>query len=104
MSILGENVRWRRKLLGLSQAELAAQIHVNHRQPTGSYISRLEHGILDPRLSTVRSLAKALRLKPWQLIADITDNTDFWRAYLDLSPTQKREIQHNIKWLAEGRK
>ena len=95
----GENVRWLRKRAGMSQQSLANLIWVNHHHPTRSYVSRLEHGTLDPRLSTIRSLARVFKMRPWQLVADLSDNAEFWRGYLALSPTQKREVQHNIKWM-----
>lgn len=95
----GQNVRWLRRRVGLSQAALAAMIRLNHHTPTPSYVSRLEAGILDPKLSTVRSIARALHVKTWQLVADLSDNVEFWRGYLDLSPAQKREVQRTIDWL-----
>ncbi|MBN1461376.1 MAG: helix-turn-helix transcriptional regulator [Armatimonadetes bacterium] len=97
----GENVRWLRKANALSQADLAAMIRVNHHRPTASYISRVEHGLLSPRLSTIRSLARALKVKPWQLVADIGDNVDFWDGYMRLSAAGKREVQRHIAWMLE---
>jgi len=102
-TVFGENVRWLRKMQGLSQTQLAAMIRINHHHPTPSYISRIEHGTLDPRLSTVRSIAKALRIKPWQLIADLSDNVEFWHGYLDLTGPQKRDVQHLIKYYIDRR-
>ncbi len=95
----GENVRWLRKERGLSQATLASLIRVRRHIPTASYVSRVESGKLDPRLSTVRSLARALRVKAWVLLADVSENVDFWREYLDLSPAQKRQLQRHIEWM-----
>jgi len=94
----GENVRWLRTAKGLSQAQLAGAVRVNHHHPTPSYISRIEHDQLNPRLSTIRSLARALHLKPWQLVADITENTTFWDGYMSLSGASKREVQRLIEW------
>lgn len=99
----GENVRWVRQRLGMTQTALAAMVHLNHHHPTPSYISRLESGSIDPRLSTVHSIARALRVKPWQLVAGLADNVEFWRGYLDLSPIQKREIQRLIARMLEKR-
>lgn len=95
----GDNVRWLRRRMGMTQAALAAQARVNHHRPTPSYISRLESGIIDPRLSTVRSIARALHVKTWQLVADLGDNVTFWGDYLTLSPMQKREIQRLMAWM-----
>jgi hypothetical protein len=47
----------------------------------------------------VRSVARALRVKPWQLVAELADNTEFWRGYLDLSPRLKRDVQRHIAYL-----
>ena len=98
----GENVRWRRIALGISQAELARRMR--REAPDRSQICRIESGQIDPKLSTVRAIARALHIKPWQLLAELHENPEFWRGYLDLSPIQKREIQHNIKWMLERRK
>jgi transcriptional regulator with XRE-family HTH domain len=95
----GENVRWRRVALGLSQATLASQIRVNRKRTTASYISRLESGALDPRLSTVRSIARALHVKPWQLVAGLGESVTFWEGYLELTGEQKRDVQRHIDWL-----
>lgn len=95
---LGENVRWLRTSRGMTQAELAAKTRVNHHHPTPSYISRLEHGQIDPRWRTIRSIAKALQVKPWQLVAEITENVEFWSGYLALPAERKREIQRMIAW------
>lgn len=97
----GENVRWLRTAKGLSQAQLAGAVRVNHHHPTPSYISRIEHDQLNPRLSTIRSLARALHLKPWQLVADISENVDFWEGYMRLSAQGKRDIQRTIAWMLE---
>jgi transcriptional regulator with XRE-family HTH domain len=96
--MFGDNVKWLRQRSGMTQSTLAAHTRVNHHHPTASYISRLEHGSLDPRLSTIRSIAKALHVKPWQLVAELSENVQFWQGYLDLSPADKREIQRLIDW------
>ncbi len=99
----GESVRWRRKALGLTQAELGAKIR-RRRRPVGQdVISRIENGRVDPPLSLVRSLARALHIRPWQLLVGFSESAEFWRGYLDLAPVQKREIQRNIRWMIERR-
>jgi transcriptional regulator with XRE-family HTH domain len=97
----GNNVRWRRKRLHITQAQLAGMIRVHGRHPSPAYISRIEHGSIDPRLSTIKSLARALDVKPWYLVADISENTEFWDAYLALSPAAKRDIQRLARRFAE---
>jgi transcriptional regulator with XRE-family HTH domain len=57
-------VEWRRKR-GLSQRELARVSGVGHIT-----IARIETGVFDPRLSTLRRLAKALKVKLADLIDD----------------------------------
>jgi len=97
----GENVRWLRTTRGMTQAQLAALTRVNHHHPTASYISRVEHGEIDPRLKTVISIARALKVRPWQLVADISENVDFWEGYMRLSAQGKRDIQRTIAWMLE---
>ena len=94
----GENVRWLRTHSGISQAELARVVWLNRHAVSQSYISRIELGHVDPRLSTVRSIARGLHVKTWQLVAGITENTAFWSGYLALTAAQKREVQRLIEW------
>lgn len=98
MSEFGDTVRWRRKALGLRQYQLAALIKRKHRPTTASYISRIESGIIDPRLSTVLSLARALKMRPWQIFT-VGYEREFWSDYLALPPLGKREIQRIIKMM-----
>lgn len=101
MSIFGESVRWRRKALRMTQKELAALIRLHRRPTTASYISRIESGKIDPRLSTINSLARALKVKTWHLVAGFEE--PFWDDYLRLSPLGKREVQRMIDWYLERR-
>ena len=102
--IVGRNVRYLRTRLGLTQEELAARVSLRGRHhPDGSYISYIESGSRDPRLGVVRSLARALHVKPWMLLAELTENVRFWDGYLSLTPEQKREVQRLIDWKLEGR-
>ena len=102
--IVGRNVRYLRTRLGLTQEELAARVSLRGRHhPTASYISYIEAGERDPRLSVVRSLARSLHVKPWVLLAELTENVRFWDGYLSLTPEQKREVQRLIDWKLEGR-
>ena len=48
---------------GLSQRALAKLSHVGYVT-----IARIEMGTVDPRISTVKALAKALKVKIWDLV------------------------------------
>jgi transcriptional regulator with XRE-family HTH domain len=85
--------------MGMSQAELATKIRRRHRPTTASYICRIESGEIDPRASTICSLARALRVKPWQLLVRIDESDEFWRGYMDLTAQQKRDVQNHVKYL-----
>jgi transcriptional regulator with XRE-family HTH domain len=80
---------------------LADQIRLRHRKTTGRYVCGIESGELDPTLSTIRSLARALKVKPWQLVAGFEQ--PFWDDYLRLSPIGKREVQRMIDWRLDRR-
>ena len=58
----GERIKKRRETLGLSQAELAAKIGVD-----SSRLCRWERGE-EPRFKALKKLAKALKLRPGDLI------------------------------------
>jgi transcriptional regulator with XRE-family HTH domain len=60
---LGSNVRENRAKLGLSQEQVADRSGVHATE-----VSRIEAGKRDPRVSTVERLAKALQMKPGQLL------------------------------------
>lgn len=63
MGNLGTNLRHTRKRLGLTQEEVAERSGVH---PTE--VSRIEAGKRDPRISTVRRLARALEVRPGELL------------------------------------
>lgn len=60
---LATTVKRRRTKLGLTQADLGARIGWH-----GSRISRLESGKLEPRVTSLRKIAKALNLHIKDLI------------------------------------
>lgn len=64
----GCNVRDARLGHGLTQAELA-----RHASLTAVHVSRIERGVREPRLTTIRALALALALdlEPAELLAGI---------------------------------
>lgn len=63
MGNLGANLRRARKELGMSQEQVAELSGVHATE-----VSRIEAGKRDPRVSTVERLAKAVQLKPGQLL------------------------------------
>jgi len=60
---LGTNLRDARKRLGLTQEEVAERSGVH---PTE--VSRIEAGKRDPRISTLLRLARALEVRPGELL------------------------------------
>lgn len=95
----GENVRWARTRKGLTQAELADRIRVRRHPTTASYISRLEHGSIDPRLSTVRSIARALGVQVALLTTDLGATRPFYEEYAQLTSSQKREVRRMVRYM-----
>ena len=68
-----ENIRERRKRLGMSQSELASKVNYSDK----GMISRVESGKVDLPLSKVEELAEALNTSPEELMGrvDETINT-----------------------------
>jgi transcriptional regulator with XRE-family HTH domain len=63
----GANLRLRRHAASLSQEQLADRSGFHFTE-----ISRLERGVREPRLSTIVRLARALELRPADLLDDIS--------------------------------
>lgn len=63
MGALGKNLRAARKRLELTQEEVARRSGLEPGE-----VSRIENGKRDPRVSTVEKLAKAVEMKPGQLL------------------------------------
>ncbi|HET9163904.1 MAG TPA: helix-turn-helix transcriptional regulator [Solirubrobacterales bacterium] len=63
MADFGTRLREARERLGLTQEEVAQRsgVHVTE-------VSRMESGKRDPKISTLRRLAKAVEVKPGQLV------------------------------------
>lgn len=61
--LVGKNVRFWRKRLGISQEELAFRAKL-HR----TYVSGVERGARNPTIVIVGRLAKALRVEPMELL------------------------------------
>jgi transcriptional regulator with XRE-family HTH domain len=60
---LGTNLREARQRLGLTQEQVAERSGVHFTE-----VSRIEAGKRDPRISTLERLAKAVEMKPGQLL------------------------------------
>ena len=60
---MGKTLRRIRLKKGLSQAELAERADL-----TREYVNKIEAGRYDPPLSTINTLAKALKVKPADLL------------------------------------
>lgn len=63
MGALGKNLRAARERLGLTQEQVAERSGVQAGE-----VSRIETGKRDPKVSTVERLAKAVELKPGELL------------------------------------
>jgi transcriptional regulator with XRE-family HTH domain len=61
--ILARNVRSRRRVLGLSQEELAHRASVDR-----TYVSSLERGVYAATIDMVERLAMALETEAWELL------------------------------------
>ncbi len=60
---LGANLRSARKKLGLSQEQVAERSGVHATE-----VSRIEAGKRDPRVTTVERLARAVEVRPGELL------------------------------------
>ncbi|HKB51369.1 MAG TPA: helix-turn-helix transcriptional regulator [Solirubrobacterales bacterium] len=63
MGALGANLREARERLGLTQGQVAQRSGVHSTE-----VSRIEAGKRDPKVSTVERLARAVEVKPGQLL------------------------------------
>ena len=68
VQLLGVNVRHHRKLMGLTQEQLAAAADMER-----SYVSDLERGTRNPSVLALGRLAKALGIQPYQLLMAVED-------------------------------
>ena len=63
MGALGANLREARERLGLTQEQVSQRSGVHATE-----VSRIEAGKRDPKVSTVERLARAVEVKPGQLL------------------------------------
>ena len=59
----GNNLKRRRKVMGLSLRQFAAEADIDH-----AMIDRYERGITNPSLTTIAKLAAALGIEPFELL------------------------------------
>ena len=98
-SRLGAVIAAKRKLMGLSQRQLAERTGINN-----ATISKLEKDpSLDPDISTIRSLAQSLELDYTYLLSlneTIPDDPDMRiiaRAKSNMSPEQQKEMMAMLR-------
>ena len=75
--VFGQRLRYMRKRTGMTLEALGALVG-----SSASYLSQLENGHREPRLSTVNQLASALKCKPAELLSSAAPNR---RAELEVS-------------------
>ena len=68
-TIIGETIHRIRKEQKLTQEDMAIYFD-NHRE----YISRLERGLVDPRLSTLFKIANALHINLSEIVKECDNN------------------------------
>jgi len=61
----GRRVRRLREALTLTQDEVSRRAHIGR-----THVAKIERGLLEPTVSTIVKLAKALRVKPGQFFED----------------------------------
>jgi DNA-binding XRE family transcriptional regulator len=64
LTVVGENIKYYRTKLGMTQVELAEQAGINR-----SYLASLERGRRNTTLKTVEALAKALGVSTSELVS-----------------------------------
>lgn len=91
---LGQRIRQQRKLMKMTQEELAAIADVST-----SYIGHIERGIKHCSLDTLICICNSLNIPPNSLLQDSLDPTLF-QPNMDLSPIS-RELLDNIVHVLE---
>lgn len=92
--LTGSRIVQRRKLLGLTQKELAERIHV-----TDKAVSKWELGRNFPDLGLMEELAQVLDTTPAELLGLGTDNREeILRALAKLSENQMEAALDDFKW------
>lgn len=66
------NIKNRRKELGMTQEQLAHKIGYTDR----SMIAKIESGVVDINISTMKKIAKALNTEPIELIRYLWDDEE----------------------------
>lgn len=76
---LGKKIRARRKELGMTQEELAEKLGVGHQA-----LSRIENGVMAPKMDRLPLLAKSLKCKVPDLFQTDDDSPDYAIRLADL--------------------
>lgn len=98
---LGTRARTARKLLGLTQADVAEQVGLARE-----VYARLERGNMLPSLNTLRRLCKMLRVPPHELLALDADFEPSWGeprpAPQETEPASLRELRKKLRGLSRA--
>lgn len=88
--LLAERIRSKRKLLGLTQEQLAENADLSH-----NYIARIEIGTKTPSVTTLFKIADALNVNPAELISSepSTDTRQIENISFALHGLNKDEIE-----------
>lgn len=70
LNAFGQIICARRNSLQMTQQELGERIGSQSTRDVRSYVSKLEHGKVNPTITTIFRIAKALYMLPVDLIAD----------------------------------
>lgn len=99
-NIIGDNIRYYRKLKGFNQTQLAFGSHISL-----SYLSQIENGSVVPSLRVILRIGEALSISPAFLLL-LTDPSShssdrFLHLYGKLSPRSKVEVRRYMEVLLE---
>lgn len=98
----GDEVRRRRKALGLTLEQLAEGSKLSPH-----YLSTVETGGRDPSLSTVVAIAKGLGAEPGELLGNVKGLTpsavEAARAFQSLTPDAQETVLHLMRLLRRRR-
>ena len=108
LHIIGERIRILRRKKGMNQFELSFDAKINT-----SYLSDIERGAVNPSISVLYSIAKALDVKLSEIFCDIPEESkqdwqiegeifEFFAEYRKLSTPKRKIVFHTLKGLFTG--